>query len=259
MKNISIIVPIHELTEENKGLLETALKSVEDFHNDVTVLIVGPSSVTKSIVNLSQKLEIALIENNKETDFCSQVNKGIEECKTEWFSILEIDDTYNKLWLNLVTRGIKENPEYNVFFPIVKGLNHDGSFLEYSNESVWAYGFSETIGIIDNELLLDYDNFQISGGLYRTQTIKDAGYLKNNIKLSFGYEFLLRLTHNGNNIMVLPRVGYNHTNLRPNSLFHQLLKNDESKMTEDEVKFWVETAKKEFFFKNKREVKYEKS
>lgn len=42
MKNISIIVPIHELTEENKGLLETALKSVEDFHNDVTVLIVGP-------------------------------------------------------------------------------------------------------------------------------------------------------------------------------------------------------------------------
>jgi hypothetical protein len=27
-------------------------------------------------------------------------------------------------------------------------------------------------------------------------------------------------------------------------------------MSEDEVKFWLDTAKKEFFFKNKREVNY---
>lgn len=259
MKKITIIVPVHELNDEHKPLLENALSSVEDFHNDVDVIIVAPPKTAKSIVNLSQKLKIDVIVNNGETDFCSQINKGIEECKTEWFSILELDDEYSKQWLSLVTRGIEENPETNVFLPIVKDVSDEGNFIGFTNESVWAYGFSETIGVVDNDVLLDYDKFQISGGLYKTQVIKDAGYLKNNIKLSFGYEFLLRLTHNGNNISVLPRVGYIHTNFRKNSLFQQLLQDDANKISADEAKFWVETAKKEFFFKNKRDVKYESS
>jgi len=56
--------------------------------------------------------------------------------------------------------------------------------------------------------------------------------------------------------MSIPRIGYQHVNFREDSLFW-LYKNDESvKLEEDEVKFWLDTAKKEFFFKNKRDVKY---
>jgi len=103
---------------------------------------------------------------------------------------------------------------------------------------------------------LEYQNYQISGGLYRTQKIKDNGLLKENIKLTFGYEFLLRLTHNGVRVMIVPRVGYQHVNLREDSLFW-LYKNDEnSLLSEKEVKFWLDSAKKEFFFKNKRDVNY---
>jgi len=79
---------------------------------------------------------------------------------------------------------------------------------------------------------------------------------KDNIKLTFSYEFFLRLTYNGVNIMGVPRIGYQHVNFRENSLFW-LYKNDEKyKITENGVKFWLETAKKEYFFKNKRDITY---
>jgi hypothetical protein len=124
---------------------------------------------------------------------------------------------------------------------------------------MWAYGFTEKQGFLDNEVLLDYQNYQTSGGLYKTEVIKENGSFKENIKLTFSYEFLLRLTHNGVKIMSVPKIGYKHVNLREDSLFWLYKNNDESKLKEKEVRFWLDTAKKEFFFKNKRDVKYEEA
>jgi len=101
---------------------------------------------------------------------------------------------------------------------------------------------------------LDYQNFQISGGLYRTSVIKEYGKLKDNIKLTFGYEFLLRLTHYNVLIMTIPKIGYQHVNFRENSLFWSYKNDDKLKISEEEVKFWLDTAKKEFFFKNRRDI-----
>jgi len=141
----------------------------------------------------------------------------------------------------------------------VKDINVEGKFLSFTNESPWAYGFTEKQGILDNEALLDYQNFQISGGLYRTAVIKEQGKLKENIKLTFGYEFLLRLTHNNVLVISVPKIGYQHVNFRENSLFWSYKNDDSMRMSENEVKFWLDTAKKEFFFKNKREINYVES
>lgn len=259
MKNITIIIPVHKIDDIYGEMLKNAITSVENFHNDVEVLIVAPTSIKKGLKDLSQKLDITIVENKGETDFCSQVNLGIEKCKTEWFSILEMDDEYKPIWLKSMNEYILENPDVDVFFPIVKDVNVEGKFLSFTNESTWAYGFVDKQGFLDNETLLDYQNYQISGGLYRTQVVKDNGSLKENIKLTFGYEFLLRLTHNGVKIFTVPRIGYQHVNFREDSLFWSFKNDEKNKLEEDEVKFWLDTAKKEFFFKNKREVKYEKS
>lgn len=259
MKNITIIIPVHKIDDIYSEMLKNAITSVENFHNDVEVLIVAPTSIKKGLKDLSQKLDITIVENKGETDFCSQVNLGIEKCKTEWFSILEMDDEYKPIWLKSMNEYILENPDVDVFFPIVKDVNVEGKFLSFTNESTWAYGFVDKQGFLDNETLLDYQNYQISGGLYKTQVVKDNGLLKENIKLTFGYEFLLRLTHNGVKIFTVPRIGYQHVNFREDSLFWSFKNDDNNKLEEDEVKFWLDTAKKEFFFKNKREVKYEKS
>lgn len=259
MKKITIILPIYKLEVEDLGMLNNSLSSVDDFHNDVKVLIVSPIDIKKKVDNicLTQKLEINVLYNStKKTDFINQINMGIDECDTEWFSILEIDDEYKKPWLSSMNEYIKAYKDVSVFLPIVKDINVDGLFINFTNESLWAYGFSKKQGFLDTEILLEFQNFQTSGGLYKTQVFKDNGKFKDNIKLVFSYELLLRLTHNGVNIMTVPKIGYQHTNFRENSLFWSY-KNDETmKLSENEVKFWLETAKKEYFFKNKREIKY---
>lgn len=256
MKNITIILPIHLWDDDHKIMFENAVKSVEEFYNDVKLLVVGPKNVLSNINIVSDKVESKLIQNDGLSDFCSQVNLGIANCDTEWFSILEVDDEYKPVWLKSMDSYIKENPKVDVFLSVVRDINVEGKFLSYTNESTWAYGFTEKQGILDNEALLDYQNFQISGGLYRTSVIKENGSFKENIKLTFGYEFLLRLTHNNVLVMTVPRIGYQHVNFRENSLFWSYKNDENMKISENEVKFWLETAKREFFFKNKRDVKY---
>jgi hypothetical protein len=56
--------------------------------------------------------------------------------------------------------------------------------------------------------------------------------------------------------MVIPRVGYQHVNFREDSLFWNYRNAEDGRLNENEVKFWLETAKKEFFFKNKRDINY---
>lgn len=257
MKNITIILPVHRIEDSYRVMFENAVKSVEQFHNDVKLLIVCPSDVISQFANISDVLEVNVVTNNAKTDFCSQVNLGIEKCDTEWFSILEIDDEYKPIWLKSINEYVKTYSDIDVFLPVVKDINPEGNFVSFTNESTWAYGFTEKQGVLDNEVLLDFQNYQISGGLYKTQAVKDSGSLKENIKLTFGYEFLLRLTHNSVKIMTVPRVGYQHLNFREDSLFWSYKNDETNKITEDEAKFWLETAKKEFFFKNKRDVNYE--
>lgn len=258
MKNITVILPVHKLNDDYKSMLQNAVESVKEFYNDVKLLIVAPTSLKKELeaVDLGQKLEIEYKYNSGETDFCSQINFAIEGCESEWFSILEIDDEYQKIWLKSMDQYMNEYTDVDVFLPIVKDVNTNGEFTSFTNESVWAYGFTEKQGFLDNEVLMEFQNYQISGGLYRTKVVKENGGLKENIKLTFGYEFLLRLSHNSVKIMTVPRIGYRHVNLREDSLFWGY-KNDENlKLGEKEAKFWVDTAKKEFFFTNKREVIY---
>ncbi len=259
MKKITILLPIHKIGEDESVMLANALESIEDFHNDIKLTVISPTSVKKQLENFDfgQKLEVKLLENKtKETDFASQINLGIDDCDTEWFSILEIDDEYKTIWINSMGEYIHNNPEVDVFLPIVKDINSDGDFISFTNESAWAYGFTDTQGFIDNEVLMEYQNYQTSGGLYKTEVVKENGKFKNNIKLTFTYEFLLRLSHNGVKIMVVPRAGYQHVNFREDSLFWSYKNGEDGKLNENEVKFWLETAKKEFFFKNKRDINY---
>jgi hypothetical protein len=255
-KLITIILPVHRIDGVYRDMLKNALLSMENFYNDVKVMIVCPQDVSSDLQNLSQTLEINIVTNNDKTDFCSQVNLGITKCDTEWFSILEMDDEYKKSWLSSMHEYIKTYEDVDVFLPIVKDVNVDGKFTSFTNESVWAYGFAEKQGFLDNEILLDFQNYQTSGGLYKTKVIQEQGGFKENIKLTFSYEFLLRLTHNSVKIMVVPKIGYQHVNFREDSLFWSYKNNDENKLSEKEIKFWLETAKKEFFFKNKRDVTY---
>lgn len=260
MRNISVIVPVHKIGEDYSEMLKNAINSIGEFHDDVNLLIVCPPDIKNKILTEVPSIhKEEIIVNNESTDFCTQVNKGIESCKTEWFTILEMDDEFKQSWFTSMNQYMNAFKDVDVFLPIVKDINVEGKFLSFTNESTWAYGFTNEQGYLDNEVLMDFQNYQISGGLYRTKVVIDNGMLKENIKLTFGYEFLLRLTQNNVRILTVPRIGYQHVNFREDSLFWLYKNNDETKLSEKEVKFWVETAKKEFFFKTKRDVTYVES
>ena len=89
--------------------------------------------------------------------------------------------------------------------------------------------------------------------IVKKELFLESGGLKTNMKLTFTYEFLLRMSYNDVTIMVIPKLGYKHTNNREGSLFV------EYKNTIDvlESKFWVNKAKKEYFFTEDREITYE--
>ena len=112
------------------------------------------------------------------------------------------------------------------------------------------------MGYLINETLHTYQNFQLSGMVIKKSSYVDFGKLKTSFKLTFGYEFFLRMTHNSVKFMTIPRIGYKHINLRPGSIFWNY-KNGNDPLTEDEVKFWIESAKKEYFFIQDRQIKYE--
>ena len=118
-----------------------------------------------------------------------------------------------------------------------------------------AASFSDEIGVIDEKSLEDYFNFYLTGGIIKTELWKTIGGLKENIKLTFWYEFMLRLVHNGEKIYVVPKVGYAHVLGRPGSLIEEY----RNTMDKDESNFWFNEAKKQSFNKTEKDVKYEKN
>jgi hypothetical protein len=92
--------------------------------------------------------------------------------------------------------------------------------------------------------------------VFKKEVFNKYGAIKASVKLTFGYELLLRLTYNSVDFMTIPKIGYKHTNLREGSIFWNY-KNGSDRLSEDEVRFWIDTAKKEYFFTQDRNIKYE--
>lgn len=261
---LTVILPVHRLNEDEKDYFAKAVASVREQKKLPTkLMIVVPkgSDLKTTLENYEygEKLKplVEVVENDGKTDFCSQINFGVSKTETEWFSILEMDDEYSKIIFDNFYTYSEAYDDVDAFLPIVLDANVEGKFLHFTNEPVWAKDFSEKIGFLDNDSLLNYPNFQISGGVYKKESFTTVGGLKPSIILQFGYEFFLRMTYYDKKIMTIPKVGYKKTNMRPNSLFHEYYLGDK-KIRVDEAKWWFNQAKKECYFKQDRGITYEK-
>ena len=262
--NITVVLPVHELNEVTDKMFDIAFESIvrQQVQPDA-VLIVTPkgSEAAKALKKKKFKkdFEVTVLENDGETDFCSQVNFGIEEVKTEWFSILEYDDEYANIWFKNALTYIEAYPDVGIFMPMIAdvttGENGGESYIGGTNEAVWANQFSDEMGILDTDALLRYQNFNTDGIVMKKEAVEDFGGFKPSIKLTFIYEFLLRMTHSGIKTMVIPRIGYKHMNLREGSLFHTY----RQEMDDLESRWWMQKAKKEYFWSEDRKLTYEKT
>ncbi len=199
-----------------------------------------------------------VINESNDTDFQSHVNLGIKNATKDWVSILEFDDEYSFIWFKNVREYRISHPECDGFLPIVVDVDDKGIFAGYTNEATFAASFNTELGILTNDLLNEYQNFQTSGMVFKKSLVDNFGGFKKSMRLTFVYEFLLRLTYNSARIMTIPKIGYKHVNMRESSIFWNY-KFGDKKLTDNEVKFWLETAKKEYFFSNDRDIKYEET
>jgi len=258
---ISVILPIK--TGKVIGFVDffdRCIQSVRYQNDNLNELIIVHGSEEYLTTFLNEYdfsgMTVNLESWNQEPNFAKQVNHGVSIANSNWCSILEFDDEYSNIWFKNALNYMDIYKDVHVFLPIVVDVDEKLVFAGFTNEATFAANISSEIGILTNETLQTFQNFQTSGMVFKKEKYQEIGGMKSNLKLTFGYELLLRLTHNSANIMTIPRIGYKHMNLREGSIFWNY-KNGENKMNQDEARFWIETAKKEYLFSTEREINYE--
>ena len=259
--SLSVILPIKSSKAKDfDEYFEKAITSLKNQTVGFEELVIVHTQEESLIEHLNSydfgDLNVTKLLWDKDPNYANQVNFGIKNAKGTWVSLFEFDDEYSSIWFKNVQKYIESFPEVQMFLPVVVETDEKGLFAGFTNEATFAANFSQEMGILTNDTLQEYQNFQTAGSVFKKSIIEDFGGFKPSVKLTFIYEFLLRLTYNSVSIMTIPRLGYKHVNLREGSIFWNY-KFGGDKMIEDEVKFWIQTAKREYFFTDDRAIKYQ--
>jgi glycosyltransferase involved in cell wall biosynthesis len=259
--SLSVILPIKSSKAKDfDEYFEKAITSLKNQTVGFEELVIVHTQEQSLIDHLNSydfgDLNVTKLLWDKDPSYANQVNFGIKNAKGTWVSLFEFDDEYSSIWFKNVKQYVESFPDVQMFLPVVVETDEKGLFAGFTNEATFAANFSQEMGILTNDTLQEYQNFQTAGSVFKKTIVEDFGGFKPSIKLTFIYEFLLRLTYNSVSIMTIPRLGYKHVNLREGSVFWNY-KFGDSKMVEDEVKFWIQTAKREYFFTDDRSIKYQ--
>jgi hypothetical protein len=249
-KNIAVIIPVHVWGDEIKEMFEQAMSSVPE---DVKIIVSCPKSISGEIKY--KDIEFALEENESLTSFQHLVNIGVKSVKTDWFSILEFDDVYTNIWFSNFKKYQEYHQEFNFFLPMNDLYNcedNKNEFVGNGNEVAWASSFSDTIGVLGAKDIEEFFQFYLTGGIFNTKTWNTLGGLKESMKLTFWYEFMLRATHKGERFYVVPKIGYIHCLARKGSLMQEY----RDTISKEESEFWFKTAKTESYYIEDRNIQY---
>lgn len=241
MKNLVVIIPMHEFGKDNIELLNKAVESIPEGIR--AILSVKKGIDSRKLKGVSERLEI--FSESDGDSFAELVNTAVNNIDEKWFSILEFDDTYTSIWETNAKKYIEFMPDISVFMCLedITDFNN-GKYIGFGNGEAWASSFSNEIGYIDNDCLQNYFDFYLTGSIFNTADWREVGGLKPQLKLTFWYEWLLRLTNKGKKVFVIPKVGYNHALNRKNSLV-EIYRNA---MSKEEIDFNFDVAKREYFF-----------
>lgn len=262
MEKVTYILPIHKFDDEVASFVKNALESVVNIETDTEdrLIVVGPKSAIDKVndiyKSLNGKLNVLLLENEETTDYFSQVNKAAAQCVTPYFSIIEFDDTYKPYWKKCALNYAKNGA--SVLIPINE-LVSDGNFVSFGNEISWSASFAEneqtSLGILTEKELSVYMDFFLNGSFFKTEDFISIGGFKPSLEIASHYEYLLRANYKNQKIFVVPKIGYTHTVNRVGSYSNV----EYSNLSEKKGRWLIETARKEYFFKEDRNKQFEEN
>lgn len=268
MKGIDIVIPVHKYDESVETLLTRCLASVKDMaieakkvEVNTDIVIVGPSLPSENIMKLvdwtDEFTSFNIVENSTDaTDFCSQVNLAVkEQCSNDYFMVVEYDDMVTPKWVKAAVPYIREKKKTSVFLPLIEAYDFEspGMPIHYINEIGWSSSFAENeLGSLNLDALKTYCNFNVTGGIIKKNDFVKAGCYKPSIKLSFGYELLMRMANLYGDVFIIPKVGYYHFVNREDSLTAEYHRT----MSQEEGAWWIKLAGQEYHFKKDRNKTY---
>jgi len=265
MKDLTVIIPVGQWDEQTKEYLDRALDSI--FTQTVKppkIHITTNNGLFNNIefleyfnktINEFDKIGIEVVQTVGNYEFEYYPNNSVDaivdtvnNVKTKYFTVLEPTDQFEPTWFENVQRYIETtDKEISIYLPICKVFNDEGIFIRFLNEQWWATGFSKDLdlGYVDEEGLKIMYDMNLTGAVINKKDFEDVGSLKNNIKLYYWYEFLLRLIYNQKIAFVIPKSLYNHTYFKANNI------------EEDEARFYWDSALNEYYFNSQRELIYD--
>ena len=249
MKDLVVIIPLHEYNKDVEALLSKAVASVP---KELEIRISCKNGLSEEIKKAYKKHNNVVIYESENTDapsdFCTLVNQAVGD--SVWFSVLEYDDEYTPIWFDNFKKYVDFYSDISVFIPLEDLVDiNDNKFVGIGNEAPHASSFSNELGYIDLDCLQNFFDFYMTGSIFNTEDWLEVGGLKPSIKLTFWYEWLLRTTYKGKKVFVIPKVGYIHRLGRKGSL----IEGYKNTIDEKESNFWVNVARKDYFYKEERE------
>lgn len=269
-----LILTSNTLTDEEKLDLKTALveSKVETTRQD-------KEGKLETVVLPSNKDVNYLIESTDSTTFQQIFNEAFNYASVngyEWFSVVEYLDAVDKNWYQNFAEFSEAKTGMDVFVPITKQTNN-GFFSGFINEACWAEGFAEEAGLFDIQMLLRLNCINLPGAVLKVESLKkysaekDGLYypIKETFKVTSIYEFFLRFIYNDLKVFAIPRIGYEFAVLNATNEYDAFLSKipsnlldispDKGGVSRKEYQFWIESARKEYFFDEDRSIEYKET
>lgn len=261
MSKVTVILPVHEFNETVQKYLDASINSVlNQVDSKPNLLIVYTHRAEEGGIveylkpTLAVHDRITTIKNEGKTDFCGQINFGVKNITTDYFSILEFDDEYSTTYFRNVDKHVQNLSDVGIFLPITIDVDDKTNQpLQLVNQNIWSNGYvgeNGELGYLNSKSLNEFSFYTLGGSVIKKSDYLSVGGLKSNIVLAFTYEFILRFLNNGNKIYTIPKFGYKHIINRDGSLFMGY----GASLSQDERRFWFETANKESHFFSDREI-----
>lgn len=157
---LSVILPLKSsVVKDFDVFFKKCVESItlqEFLPNELIIVHTKEESLIDYLNNFDfGSLNVRKVEFEKEPNFSKQVNEGIKNSKTEWNTILEFDDEFSKIWFKNVKKYIEIYNDVDVFMPIVVDVDNKSTFAGFTNEATFAANFSQEMGILTNETLLN--------------------------------------------------------------------------------------------------------
>ena len=181
--SLSVILPIKSSKAKNfDDYFKNAIDSLKNQQIEFEELLIVHTKEESLIELLNDydfgNLTVTKLLWDKDPNYAEQINYGIKNAKGKWVSLFEFDDEYASIWFKNVAKYTEAYPEVQMFLPVVVEVDEKGIFAGFTNEATFAANFSQEMGILTNDVLQDYQNFQTAGCVFKKDIINDFGGFK---------------------------------------------------------------------------------